>query len=101
MSAEQVSVVSSSEMVKKEADVLTSTASKAHSVRPKRGDEKSPLANNHKTVCRELAREQLSRSDIARKFGVSPSAVTQYAAKYALEIDAIKPRLEDDYPHPW
>lgn len=50
---------------------------------------------------RQLATRDLTRSQLARKFGVSPSYVTQFAKTYEREIEAIREKLDDEFAGLW
>lgn len=50
---------------------------------------------------RELATGDLTRSQLARKFGVSTSYVSQFAKTYAREIEAVRARLDDEFAGLW
>jgi len=50
---------------------------------------------------RALAAKEETRSAIARRFHVSPSYVTQFAKRYALEIDTIKADLDNAFAGLW
>ena len=48
-------------------------------------------------VVRLLAAEEISRSEIARRYDVSPSAVTQFADRHAEEIRAVREAMDDEF----
>ena len=50
---------------------------------------------------RAIADGERTRSQIARDYGVSASYVTQFAKRYALEIDRIKAALDDQFAGLW
>lgn len=50
---------------------------------------------------RELATGEATRAALAKKYGVSASYVTQFAKRYAREIDDIKERLDDQFAGLW
>ena len=52
-------------------------------------------------LCRELATGEVRRTVLARKYGVVPSTITDFAKRYAAEIDAIKSRLDDEFAGLW
>jgi hypothetical protein len=52
---------------------------------------------NRRKVVRLLAAQEISRAEIARRFDVSPSAVTQFADKHAEEINAVKAKMDDEF----
>lgn len=56
---------------------------------------------DQRALQRELATGEVTRSALARKYGVSPSYVTQFAKLYARAIDDIKANLDDDFAGLW
>jgi transcriptional regulator with XRE-family HTH domain len=50
---------------------------------------------------RGLATRELTRSQLARKFGVSTSYVSQFARKYAAEVAAIQRDLDNEFAGLW
>jgi DNA-binding transcriptional regulator GbsR (MarR family) len=50
---------------------------------------------------RAIAEGDRKRVQIARDFGVSPAYITQFAKRYAREIDEIKRDLDDAYAGLW
>jgi hypothetical protein len=54
-----------------------------------------------RSLCRDLAGREITRSAMARKYGVSPAYVTKFAKQRAPEIEAIRQRLEDEWAGLW
>lgn len=54
-----------------------------------------------RTLCRELATGEQSNAALARKYGISRPAVTQFARRHAGEIAAIKGQLDDEFAGLW
>jgi predicted transcriptional regulator len=52
-------------------------------------------------MCRELAAEDLKRVEIARLFGVTPAAITQFAKRHKREIDETRERIADGLVAMW
>lgn len=52
-------------------------------------------------LCRELAAGEVTRASLARKYGVSRSAITQFAKRNKGRIDEIKASLDDEYAGLW
>lgn len=52
-------------------------------------------------LCRELAAEQVKRADLARKYGVSRSAITQFARRHRGRIEEIRRKLDDEFAATW
>jgi hypothetical protein len=50
---------------------------------------------------RALATNDEKRAALARRFGVSASYVTQFAKRYAFEIDQIKAALDNEFAGMW
>lgn len=48
-------------------------------------------------MVRLLAAEEISRSEIARRYDVTPSAVTQFANKHAEEIAAVRADMDNEF----
>lgn len=48
-------------------------------------------------VIRLLAAEEITRSEIARRYDVSPAAITQFADKHAEEIKAVRANMDDEF----
>jgi len=76
----------------------------------KKNDIKNPpeLRNGYKLlphqkleIKRLLAEGTMSRSDIARRYGVTPSNITQFADRYKAEILDIKEHLTDEWAGLW
>ena len=57
--------------------------------------------SDRRHLVRELATGELTRSALARKYRVTPAAITQFAKRHATEIQEIKKNLEDDYAGLW
>jgi hypothetical protein len=53
------------------------------------------------TLCRELATAGKTRAALAREYGISRGAMTEFAQRNAREIDAIKARLDDEFAGLW
>lgn len=51
----------------------------------------------HRQVVRLLAAAEISRTQIAEQFDVSPSAVSQFAKKHADEIAAVRADMDDEF----
>lgn len=56
---------------------------------------------HRRQLCRELAVGEVKRTALARKYGVSPSAITAFAKRNAAEVDAIKAQLDDQFAGLW
>ena len=54
-----------------------------------------------RTLCRELAAGEVKRAALARKYGVTPAAITLFAKRHGAEIDAIKRDLDDQFAGLW
>lgn len=52
-------------------------------------------------VCRLLATNEVQRSEIARRYGVTRQAITQFAQRHAREIEEIRERLDDEFAGQW
>jgi len=52
-------------------------------------------------LVRDLATGEVHRAALARKFGITRAAVTQFARRNAKEIDEIKANLEDEFAGQW
>jgi hypothetical protein len=50
---------------------------------------------------RGLATGEQTRAQLARRFGVTTSYVSQFAKKYAVEIAAIREKLDDEFAGLW
>lgn len=48
-------------------------------------------------VIRLLAAEEISRSEIARRYDVTSGAITQFADKHAEEIKAVRQAMDDEF----
>ena len=78
----------------------------AHKTEP---DIKSPtdkanyrlLPHQKLEIKRFLASGEMTRSNIARKYGVTPGYITQFADRYASEILEIKDHLTDEWAGLW
>lgn len=51
----------------------------------------------HRQVVRLLAAEEITRSEIARRYEVTPGAVTQFADRNAEEIAAVKADMDNEF----
>ncbi len=51
----------------------------------------------HREVVRLLAAEEISQADIARRYDVTTSAVTQFKQKHADEIAAVRAHMDDEF----
>ena len=51
----------------------------------------------HREVVRLLAAEEITRSEIARRYDVTPGAVTQFADRHAEEIAAVREAMDDEF----
>jgi len=56
---------------------------------------------DRRQLCRALAAGEVTRAQLARRYGVSRAYITQFARMYAAEIDQIKARLEDEFAGLW
>jgi P27 family predicted phage terminase small subunit len=54
-----------------------------------------------RTLCRELAAGDLTRTQLARKYGLNRSNITRFAQRHAREIDDIKAQLDNQYAGLW
>jgi len=52
-------------------------------------------------VCRHLAVKDLTKREIAKRFGVTPPAITQFSRRHAALIDEMRDRIEDDFVGMW
>lgn len=52
-------------------------------------------------LTRALAVGEVTRASLARRYGISRAAVTQFAQRHASEIDAIKAALDDEFAGLW
>jgi hypothetical protein len=52
---------------------------------------------NRRKVVRLLAAAEISRSEIARRFDVTPGAITLFADRYAEEIRAVAEKMDDEF----
>jgi CENP-B N-terminal DNA-binding domain len=52
-------------------------------------------------VCRELALGETSRADLARRFNVHRSTITEFAKRHAARIDQLKGQLDDEFAGIW
>ena len=52
-------------------------------------------------LCRELAAGEPTRAALARKYGITRQAITQFAKRHAREIDDIKADLDDAFAGLW
>lgn len=51
----------------------------------------------HREVVRLLAAEEISQADIARRYDVTTSAVTQFKQRHAEEIAAVRADMDDEF----
>ncbi len=64
--------------------------------------DRMPLGGRHaRALARELALGNMSQASLAEKYGVSPSAISQFKAKHAEEIKAIAANADDEYAGMW
>ena len=56
---------------------------------------------DRRQLCRALAAGEVSRADLARRYGVSRPYITQFAKTHEAEIETIKARLEDEFAGLW
>lgn len=54
-----------------------------------------------RTLCRELATGEQTRAQLARKYGVSRPAITQFAKRYDGEIKALQEDLSNEFAAQW
>lgn len=52
-------------------------------------------------LCRELAADEVKRADLARKYGVSRSAITSFARRHRGRIEEIRAHLDDEFAATW
>lgn len=52
-------------------------------------------------LCRELAAGEVKRAELARKYGVSRTAITKFAQRHKGRIAEIKAHLDDEYAGLW
>jgi transcriptional regulator with XRE-family HTH domain len=73
------------------------------------GDHPGNRANHHSKIKahrrlalkREVAEGKLSQSALAERYGVSPSAITLFKQRYALEIEDIQKNFENEFAGLW
>ena len=58
-------------------------------------------AYDRRDLMRELAAGEVSRADLARRFGISRPYVTKFARQWAAEIDRVRATLDDAYAGLW
>lgn len=63
------------------------------------GDAVKPW--ERRQLCRELATGELTRAQLARRYGLARSSITRFAQRHALEIDQIKASLDDEFAGLW
>lgn len=56
---------------------------------------------DRRQLCRELAEGEIKRADLARKYGLGRSAITEFAKRHAREIDDIRAQLDDEFAGLW
>lgn len=56
---------------------------------------------DRRELTRALAAGEVARADLARRFGVSRSYITQFAKMYATDITMIKDQLDDEFAGLW
>lgn len=64
-------------------------------------DERTGRPWERRQLCRELATGEQTRAALARKYGLSRGAITQFAQRHAREIDDIKAALDDEFAGLW
>jgi hypothetical protein len=52
-------------------------------------------------LCRELAVGEVKRAALARKYGVSGPAISQFAKRHKWRIDEIRRRMNDEFVTTW
>lgn len=52
-------------------------------------------------LCREVAAAEVPHTELARKYGVTKSAITQFATRHAHRIDEIRSHLDDEFAGLW
>lgn len=52
-------------------------------------------------LCRHLAAQDITRSAMARKYGVSPAAITLFAKRNADRIQEVRDHLDDEFAGLW
>jgi len=58
-------------------------------------------AYDRRDLMRELAAGEVTRADLARRFGISRPYVTKFARQWAAEIDRVRASLDDAYAGLW
>lgn len=56
---------------------------------------------DRRILCRELATGDMTRAQLARKYGINRSGITRFAQRYAAEIAAIKAQLDNEFAGLW
>lgn len=64
-------------------------------------DEQAERPWHRRQFCRELAAGEVSRAALARKYGISRAAVTQFARRHQAEIDELKANADDAFAGLW
>lgn len=61
--------------------------------------ERSPLERPwvRRALCRDLALSDVTQSDLAEKYGVTPSSITTFKQRHVQEISAIQQDTADEY----
>ncbi len=105
-------------MTESQPDALITTCDLGHPVLPGTGaharEQDAALhcsasrdSKNHlrpweaRELCRDLATREVTRAKLGRRYGISASAVTQFAKRNAREIDDIRARLDDPFAGIW
>lgn len=52
-------------------------------------------------LCRELAAGETPRAELARRYGVGRSAITEFAKRHAAEIDLAKQQMANEFAGMW
>lgn len=52
-------------------------------------------------LCRDLAKAEVKRAALARKYGVSGSAITKFAKRHAARIDEIRAHMDEEFAATW
>jgi hypothetical protein len=52
-------------------------------------------------LIRELAANEMKRTELARKYGVARATITEFAKRHAAEIADAKDRLDDEFAATW
>lgn len=69
---------------------------------PAREVASAPLAGHVKLkLIQELARDEVRRVELARRYGVTGAAISNFAKKHAEAIAAAKQRIDDEFAGMW